>query len=82
MPLAVGRGGFDPITGRRPLVCIPTSPTDCAHPPSLARTTGMLDDIGGMAQLDLVGLELIDIEQLDRATAIADHIEVEIDHRH
>jgi hypothetical protein len=42
----------------------------------------MLDDIGGVAQLDLVGLELIDIEQLDRATATADHIEVEIDHRH
>jgi hypothetical protein len=42
----------------------------------------MLDDIGGMAQLDLVGLERIDIEQLGRATAMADHIEVEIDHRH
>jgi hypothetical protein len=35
-----------------------------------------------MAQLDLVGLKLIDFEQLDRATAMADHIEVEIDHRH
>ena len=39
MPVAVSRRKLDPIAGRRPLVCTPTAPTDCAHPRSLAQFT-------------------------------------------
>ena len=49
---------------------------------TLCGTFGMIDQLGRVGKLDLMQLELVDVERLDRAVAASDHIQIEIDRRH
>ena len=48
----------------------------------LRSSLGVIDQIIRIVEFDLMGFELVDVEQVDRAVAPSDHVEIEVDCDH